>query len=101
MGCSPSRSATAWLNSANAATYRRDTVASSPINRPRTSPAITRTPLRRPVRRSYDAPPRRRRGRSLVWGMVADGYRADRWDVNGALIRLAGMAVIMWAPRGR
>ncbi|MFJ7154075.1 YnfA family protein [Streptomyces sp. NPDC101118] len=38
---------------------------------------------------------------SLVWGMVADGYRPDRWDVTGAVICLAGMAVIMYAPRGR
>ncbi|MFD1657276.1 YnfA family protein [Streptomyces caeni] len=38
---------------------------------------------------------------SLVWGMVADGYRPDRWDVTGALVCLAGMTVIMWAPRGR
>ncbi|MFI1162018.1 YnfA family protein [Streptomyces sp. NPDC020801] len=37
---------------------------------------------------------------SLLWGVVADGYRPDRWDVTGALICLAGMAVIMWAPRG-
>jgi small multidrug resistance family-3 protein len=32
--------------------------------------------------------------------MVADGYRPDRFDVIGALICLAGMAVIMYAPRG-
>ncbi|GGU37030.1 hypothetical protein GCM10010289_67460 [Streptomyces violascens] len=38
---------------------------------------------------------------SIAWGMVADGYRPDRWDVTGALICLAGMAVIMYAPRGR
>ncbi|MEU9111905.1 YnfA family protein [Streptomyces sp. NPDC048483] len=38
---------------------------------------------------------------SLAWGMVADGYRPDRWDVIGALICLAGMAVIMYAPRSR
>jgi small multidrug resistance family-3 protein len=37
---------------------------------------------------------------SLAWGAVADGYRPDRWDITGALICLAGMAVIMWAPRG-
>ncbi|WP_200303926.1 YnfA family protein [Streptomyces adelaidensis] len=37
---------------------------------------------------------------SIAWGMVADGYRPDRWDVAGALICLAGMAVIMYAPRG-
>ena len=36
---------------------------------------------------------------SIAWGMVADGYRPDRWDVTGALICLAGMAVIMYAPR--
>ncbi len=37
---------------------------------------------------------------SLAWGMVADGYRPDRWDVIGALVCLGGMAVIMYAPRG-
>ncbi|MFE5912031.1 YnfA family protein [Streptomyces wedmorensis] len=37
---------------------------------------------------------------SLAWGMVADGYRPDRYDVIGALVCLAGMAVIMYAPRG-
>ncbi|MER8036575.1 YnfA family protein [Streptomyces hydrogenans] len=36
---------------------------------------------------------------SIAWGMVADGYRPDRWDIIGALICLAGMAVIMYAPR--
>ncbi|MEU6391869.1 YnfA family protein [Streptomyces sp. NPDC046939] len=38
---------------------------------------------------------------SIAWGMVADGYRPTRWDVVGALICLAGMAVIMYAPRNR
>ncbi|MBL0886138.1 YnfA family protein [Myceligenerans indicum] len=37
---------------------------------------------------------------SIVWGMVADGYRPDRWDMVGALICLGGMAVIMYGPRG-
>ncbi|MFD6070260.1 YnfA family protein [Amycolatopsis lurida] len=37
---------------------------------------------------------------SLAWGMVADGYRPDRYDVVGALICLAGVGVIMYAPRG-
>ncbi|MGP4003816.1 YnfA family protein [Streptomyces sp. 8N706] len=37
---------------------------------------------------------------SLAWGMVADGYRPDRYDVTGALVCLAGVAVIMYAPRG-
>ncbi|MCK8681159.1 MULTISPECIES: YnfA family protein [Streptomyces] len=38
---------------------------------------------------------------SILWAMAADGYRPDRFDVAGALICLAGMAVIMYAPRGR
>ncbi|MCF4135753.1 YnfA family protein [Streptomyces sp. Tue 6430] len=37
---------------------------------------------------------------SIAWGVVADGYRPDRFDVVGALVCLAGMAVIMYAPRG-
>jgi small multidrug resistance family-3 protein len=37
---------------------------------------------------------------SLLWGVVADGYRPDRYDVIGALICLAGVAVIMYGPRG-
>lgn len=37
---------------------------------------------------------------SLIWGAVADGYRPDRFDIIGAAICLAGMAVIMYAPRG-
>ncbi|MEV7520366.1 YnfA family protein [Streptomyces sp. NPDC091371] len=37
---------------------------------------------------------------SIAWGMIADGYRPDRWDVIGALVCLGGMAVIMYAPRG-
>ncbi len=36
---------------------------------------------------------------SLVWGMVVDGYRPDRYDVLGALVCLLGVAVIMYAPR--
>jgi len=36
----------------------------------------------------------------IAWGMVADCYRPDRFDVIGALVCLAGMAVIMFAPRG-
>lgn len=37
---------------------------------------------------------------SLAWGVVLDGYRPDRYDVIGALVCLAGVAVIMYAPRG-
>ncbi|ULE33759.1 YnfA family protein [Mycobacterium sp. IDR2000157661] len=37
---------------------------------------------------------------SLLWGVVLDGFRPDRWDIIGASICLAGVAVIMYAPRG-
>ena len=36
---------------------------------------------------------------SLAWGMVFDGFRPDRYDLSGALICLAGVGVIMYAPR--
>ncbi|HET6478775.1 MAG TPA: YnfA family protein [Actinoplanes sp.] len=36
---------------------------------------------------------------SLVWAMVVDGFRPDRYDITGALLCLAGVAVIMYAPR--
>jgi len=36
---------------------------------------------------------------SLLWGMVFDGFRPDRYDIAGALICLAGVVVIMYAPR--
>ena len=36
---------------------------------------------------------------SLLWGMVADGFRPDRWDVAGALVCIVGVALIMYAPR--
>lgn len=36
---------------------------------------------------------------SLVWGVVFDGFRPDRWDVVGALVCLVGVGVIMYAPR--
>jgi small multidrug resistance family-3 protein len=36
---------------------------------------------------------------SLVWAMVLDGFRPDRFDVTGALICLLGVAVIMYSPR--
>jgi small multidrug resistance family-3 protein len=37
---------------------------------------------------------------SLLWGMVVDGFRPDRFDLIGAVLCLAGVAVIMYAPRG-
>jgi small multidrug resistance family-3 protein len=36
---------------------------------------------------------------SLLWGMIADGFRPDRYDIVGAVICLVGVATIMWAPR--
>ena len=36
---------------------------------------------------------------SLLWGMAADGFRPDRYDVFGAAVCLVGVAVIMYAPR--
>lgn len=36
---------------------------------------------------------------SLLWGMAADGFKPDRWDVSGALVCLIGVAIIMYAPR--
>src|SRR5579875_1989195 len=38
---------------------------------------------------------------SLAWGMALDGFRPDRWDILGAAVCLAGVGVIMYAPRGR
>ena len=35
----------------------------------------------------------------LLWGMVADGFRPDRYDLIGATLCLAGVGVIMYAPR--
>ncbi len=37
---------------------------------------------------------------SLLWGVVFDGFRPDRYDLVGAAICLVGVAVIMYSPRG-
>ncbi|GGO30110.1 UPF0060 membrane protein [Microbispora rosea subsp. aerata] len=37
---------------------------------------------------------------SLIWGVVVDGFRPDRWDLIGAAVCLLGVLVIMYAPRG-
>lgn len=37
---------------------------------------------------------------SLAWGMVVDKFKPDRYDIAGAVIALAGVAVIMYGPRG-
>jgi small multidrug resistance family-3 protein len=36
---------------------------------------------------------------SLAWGVVADGFRPDRFDYLGAALCLIGVGVIMFAPR--
>jgi small multidrug resistance family-3 protein len=36
---------------------------------------------------------------SLAWGVIADGFEPDRYDLFGAAICLVGVAVIMYAPR--
>ncbi len=36
---------------------------------------------------------------SLAWGVVADGFRPDRFDYLGSVICLVGVGVIMFAPR--
>ncbi|GLH80476.1 UPF0060 membrane protein [Bradyrhizobium sp. SSBR45G] len=36
---------------------------------------------------------------ALLWGWLVEGHRPDLWDIAGALICLAGMAVILFAPR--
>ena len=36
---------------------------------------------------------------SLAWGIVADGFRPDRYDLIGAAVCLVGVGVIMFAPR--
>ena len=37
---------------------------------------------------------------ALLWLWAVDGVRPTRWDLLGAVLCLAGMAVIMFAPRG-
>ncbi|WP_173080083.1 YnfA family protein [Phytohabitans rumicis] len=36
----------------------------------------------------------------LAWAIVVDKFRPDRYDLTGAALCLAGVAVIMYAPRG-
>jgi len=36
---------------------------------------------------------------SLLWGMLVDGFRPDRWDLTGAALCLLGVVVIMYVPR--
>jgi small multidrug resistance family-3 protein len=36
---------------------------------------------------------------SLVWLLVVEGTRPDRWDTIGAVVCLLGSAIILWGPR--
>jgi small multidrug resistance family-3 protein len=36
---------------------------------------------------------------SLAWGIAFDGFQPDRYDLVAAALCLAGVAVIMYAPR--
>ncbi|MHA7179807.1 YnfA family protein [Arthrobacter sp. MDB2-24] len=36
---------------------------------------------------------------SLAWGVLADGFRPDRWDLVGSAVCLVGVALIMFVPR--
>ncbi|KAA2246398.1 YnfA family protein [Solihabitans fulvus] len=35
---------------------------------------------------------------SLLWGVVVDGYRPDRWDILGAIVCLLGVGIIILGP---
>src|SRR5436309_1168075 len=37
--------------------------------------------------------------RALAWGVIADGFRPDRFDLLGAATCLIGAGIIIWAPR--
>ena len=37
---------------------------------------------------------------ALLWGIVVDGFRPDRWDLLGAAICVAGVVAMLAPPRG-
>jgi small multidrug resistance family-3 protein len=37
---------------------------------------------------------------ALVWGVLVDGFRPDRWDMLGASICVVGVLVMVGPPRG-
>ena len=37
---------------------------------------------------------------ALLWGIVVDGFRPDRWDLLGASICVVGVLVMVAPPRG-
>jgi len=36
---------------------------------------------------------------SLLWAWRIDGFKPDRYDIIGAIVALAGVMIIMYAPR--
>ena len=36
---------------------------------------------------------------SILWGWQVDKFRPDKFDIIGGLVALAGVAIIMYAPR--
>jgi small multidrug resistance family-3 protein len=36
---------------------------------------------------------------AILWGWKVDGFVPDKFDIIGGLVALAGMAIIMFAPR--
>ena len=36
---------------------------------------------------------------AICWLWLVDGVRPSRWDLVGVIVRLAGMTIIMLAPR--
>ena len=37
---------------------------------------------------------------ALLWGVLVDGFRPDRWDLLGASICVVGVLVMVGPPRG-
>jgi small multidrug resistance family-3 protein len=37
---------------------------------------------------------------ALLWGIIVDGFRPDRWDLLGAAICVVGVVVIVAPSRG-
>ena len=37
---------------------------------------------------------------ALLWGVVVDGFRPDRYDLLGALVCVVGVPLIVALPRG-
>lgn len=36
---------------------------------------------------------------SVFWGWLIDGHRPDQWDIIGSAVCMAGVGIIMYAPR--